>query len=45
MCVGVEGVPHLKGNANNIYPVTPTFQVYILPTFWRDMYKWCSENW
>ena len=24
---------------------TPKFKTYILPVFWRQMYKWGSENW
>ena len=27
-----------------INPFTPTFKKYILPTFWREMYEWGSEN-
>ena len=28
-----------------INPFTPKFKTYIPPTFEREMYKWCSENW
>ena len=29
----------------SINPFTPKLKKYILSTFWREMYKWGSENW
>ena len=31
-------------NVINYNPFTSKFKKYILPTFWREMYKWGSEN-
>ena len=28
----------------HVNPFNPKFKKYILPTFWREMYKWGSEK-
>ena len=36
---------HVQSKGLSFNPFTPKFKTYILPTFYREMYEWCSENW